>query len=156
RCVRAATAAAAIAMALLPVSASGQGLSGSAQAAAAQAAAQPAPTGPVRRLSVDEAVKLALEQNLGIRIQRIDPQSQDVTMAQARSGWAPTLTTAFNRQSQTLQSTNAFSGSGSNILNSTFSNQVGMTQTLPWGGQYTATWNSARLTTTNFSTNYQP
>src|SRR4029077_10303074 len=37
--------------------------------AAAQAAAQPA-TGPVRRVSLDDAVRLGLEQNLGIRIQR--------------------------------------------------------------------------------------
>jgi hypothetical protein len=60
------------------------------QNAAAQTAAQP-PTESVRRLSIDEAVALALEQNLGIRIQRIDPQIQDVGIAQARSFWAPSL-----------------------------------------------------------------
>ena len=32
----------------------------------------------IKPLSMEEAVKLALEQNLGIRIQRIDPQIQDV------------------------------------------------------------------------------
>ena len=31
----------------------------------------------MRRISIDEAVKLAMEQNLGIRIQRFDPQIQD-------------------------------------------------------------------------------
>src|SRR5262245_50203855 len=81
------------------------------QAVVQAAAAQPA-TGSVRRLSMDDAVTSALEQNLGIRIQRIDPQIQDIGIAQARAFWAPNLSTSFNRTSQTQQSTNAFSGSG--------------------------------------------
>ncbi len=82
------------------VSAFGQSsssLSTSLQAAAAQAATQPA-SESVRRLSIDDAVKLALEQNLGIRIQRIDPQIQDVGIAQARAFWAPSLSTNFSKQ----------------------------------------------------------
>src|SRR5437868_1918472 len=61
---------------------------------AAQAVAAQAPPESVRRLSIDEAVKLAVEQNLGIRIQRFDPQISDVGIAQARAFWAPNLTTA--------------------------------------------------------------
>jgi outer membrane protein len=134
----------------------GQSLTAAAQSAIAQTPAQPENTGPVRRLSMDDAVKSGLEQNLGIRIQRVDPQIQDLGVAQARANWAPTLTTAFNRNSQTQQPTNAFSGSGSNILNSTFSNQVAVSQVLPFGASYSAAWNSARLTTNSLSTNFQP
>src|SRR5213593_3022202 len=83
------------------------------QHATAQAAAQPQPeNGSLRRLSIDEAVTLAMEQNLGIRIQRYDPQISDTGVAQARSFWAPNLTTSFDRNSQTQQSTNVFTGSG--------------------------------------------
>jgi outer membrane protein TolC len=153
-------AAAAAAIVLTSVSASGQtgqsSLTASAGAALAQTASQAEPTGPVRRLSIDDAVRSGLEQNLGIRIQRLDPQIEDLAVAQARSQWAPTLTTQFNRNSQTQQPTSAFSGSGQNILNSTFSNQVGVQQTLPFGASYIANWNSARLTTTSLSTNFQP
>src|SRR5581483_4762226 len=81
-------------MAVTSVSASGQtgqSLSAAVQSAAAQVAGQPESNGPVRRVSVDEAVRLALEQNLGIRIQRIDPQIQDLGIAQAKSFWAPNL-----------------------------------------------------------------
>jgi outer membrane protein len=130
-------------------------LAAAVQAAAQNAAAQPA-TGPVRRLSMDDAVQLALEQNLGIRIQRIDPQIQDVGVAAAKAFWTPNLTTSFNRVSQTLQSTNAFSGSGSSILNGVFSNQVGVNQTLPWGGSYQVTWDNRRITTTNLSSTFSP
>ena len=77
--------------------------------AAAQAAAQQ-PTETVKRLSMDDAVRSALEQNLGIRIQRIDPQISDVGVMQARSFWAPNLSTSLSRQLQTQQPTSALSG----------------------------------------------
>jgi outer membrane protein len=125
------------------------------QQASAQAAAQPQ-TESVRRLSIDEAVTLALEQNLGIRIQRFDPQIQDTSVAQARAFWAPNLTTSFNRNSQTLQSTNTFTGSGASILNQSFFNQVILNQTLRTGAQYSATWTNSRTSTTNLSEFFVP
>jgi outer membrane protein len=125
------------------------------QQASAQAAAQPQAES-VRRLSIDEAVTMAMEQNLGIRIQRFDPQIQDTSVAQARSFWAPNLTTSFNRNSQTLQSTNTFTGSGASTLNQSFFNQVIFNQTLPTGAQYSATWSNARTTTTNLSEIFVP
>src|SRR5262249_45026010 len=68
------SAAVVTALVALPASAFAQtapsAFSTAAQAAVAQVAAQPDTTGPVRPLSIDEAAKLALEQNLGIRIQR--------------------------------------------------------------------------------------
>src|SRR5688572_28686807 len=41
-------------------------------------AQQPADGRPVRRLTADEAVKLAIENNLGIQISRLDPQIEDL------------------------------------------------------------------------------
>jgi len=138
------------------VSAFGQiDISSSLQAAAAQSAAQPAAES-VRRLSIDEAVKLALEQNLGIRIQRIDPQISDVGVAQARSFWAPALQTNFSKNSQTQQPTSSLAGGATNILNSNINTAVGVNQTLPWGAQYSATWNSSRFTTTNQFQSFSP
>jgi HAE1 family hydrophobic/amphiphilic exporter-1 len=125
------------------------------QQASAQAAAQPQAES-VRRLSIDEAVAMAMEQNLGIRIQRFDPQIQDTSVAQARAFWAPNLTTSFNRNSQTLQSTNTFTGSGASTLNQSFFNQVIFNQTLRTGAQYSATWSNARTTTTNLSEIFVP
>src|SRR4029077_10639109 len=112
------------------VSASGQGQPGqvslglAVQAAAQNAALQPGET--VRRLSIDEAVKLAMEQNLGIKIQQFDPQIQDTGISLARSAWRPNLTSGISRNSQTQQSTNAFSGSGSSIVNGTVGGQLGI------------------------------
>src|SRR5262245_33797957 len=58
----------------------------------------------VRRMSIDDAVRLALEQNLGIRIQRIDPQIQDTNVALARSFWAPSVSSNLSRNSQSQRS----------------------------------------------------
>jgi outer membrane protein len=138
------------------VSAFGQSpFTASLQAAVAQTANQP-PAESVRRLSIDEAVKLALEQNLGIRIQRIDPQIQDVGIAQARSFWAPNLQTNFSKNSQTQQPTSSLAGGATNILNSNINTALGVNQTLPWGAQYAATWNSSRFTTTNQFQSFSP
>ena len=52
----------------------------------------------VRRLSVDEAVKLALEQNLGIQIERLNPQIQDIAIAQARSSGRRHFTSTLTQQ----------------------------------------------------------
>lgn len=127
-----------------------------AQIPASPAPGQPADTGAVRRLSVDDAVKLALEQNLGIQIQRIDPQIQDVGVAQARSFWAPQLSTAFSRNSQTQQATSALAGSSTSVLNGNTDTQVGMNQLLPWGGSYSALFDNSRLTTTNLFSSFSP
>src|SRR2546422_10173348 len=78
-------------------------LEGVIRAAAGQAAAQPQET--TRRLSIDEAVKLGREQNLGIQIQRLDPQNSDIGTAQAKSLWTPQLSSNFSRQSQSQTAT---------------------------------------------------
>jgi outer membrane protein len=164
--VRIAAIATAIAS-LLPLSVFGQtehrlsqpalsqpSLAAAVEAQAAQAAA--APAGPVRRISIDDAVKLALEQNLGIQIQRMDPQIQDLSIAQAKSFWAPSVSSTIAKNNQTQAVTSALSGGHTSVLNSQFSGSVGLSQTLPWGGAYTASWNSARLSSTNIFSNFSP
>ncbi len=111
---------------------------------------------PVRRLSVDDAVKLALEQNLGIQIQRLDPQIQDVGVAQARSFWAPNLSGNLAGNSQVQAVTSALSGGANSIDNGTFSSGVGLNQVLPWGAAYSTNWGSSRYTTNNLFSSFSP
>lgn len=145
----------AVAFALIPLHATAQTtpapsiqIPGSASAAAAAET--------VRRVSLDDVVKLALEQNLGIQIQRIDPQIQDVGIAQAKSLWAPNFTTTVARNSTDQPVTSIFSGGQTSVVNGQLSSGVGLNEQLPWGGAYSAGWNSARLTTTNVFNNFSP
>jgi len=153
RRARICTAAAAIVC--MSVSAFGQSgqpsLSNALQAAARTTAMQPSTS--VRRLSIDDATRLALEQNLGIRIQRVDPQIQDVGVWQARSFWAPNFTTSFNKNSNSQPAQSAILPS---FQNGTLSSGVGLTEVLPWGGSYSANWNNQRLTSTNILNNFSP
>ena len=113
-------------------------------------------SGTVRRLSIDDAVKLALEQNLGIQIDRLNPQIQDITVAQARTGWIPNLTSSLTNNSQNQPPTSALSGGQTKVTDSSFSTQLGLAQTLKTGANYSFAWNSARQTSTNLFTNFDP
>jgi outer membrane protein len=105
----------------------------------------PAPT--VRRITIEDAVKLALENNLGVQVARIDPQVQDYNIAQARANWAPVLLSSVSNNSATQLPSDVLSGGGSTINNERFSTALGVQQNLKWGTFYQANWNSARSTT---------
>ena len=64
-----------------------------------------ATTPPVVRLTLDEAVKFALDRNLDIAVQRLNPEIQDIAYASAQSVYHPALTSQLagaNRVSQLL------------------------------------------------------
>src|SRR5947207_3033886 len=88
--------------------------------AAAQSAAQQ-PTETVKRLSMDDAVRSALEQNLGIRIQQIDPQISDIGVMQARSFWTPQLSSTLGRNSSSFPATSILTGTAASLNTGQFS-----------------------------------
>jgi outer membrane protein TolC len=120
------------------------------------AAAAPAQTTETRRLTIEDAVRLALENNLGIRVARIDPQIEDLGVAQARAAWFPTLTTTLQSASTDSPSNSFLSGADTKISDARFNTNVGLQQTLPWGGRYDVGWDSSRSTTTNLFSNFSP
>ena len=113
----------------------------------------------VRHLSVDEAVTLALEQNLDLRVERLNPQIQDLSIAEARSVYAPTLSTSFISDNQNNPTNSFLSGGGgaSNILFQQLQDTVEVVQELPWaGGRYSASWDGTHSTTTSIFTAVDP
>jgi outer membrane protein TolC len=114
------------------------------------------PAAAVRRLSVDEAVRLAVGQNLGIRIERLNPEIQDVAIAQSRGAWVPSLMSSLNRTSTATAPTNPFAGGLNKITDARFETLLGVTQLLPTGGDYTVSWNSSRVSSSNFFQTFNP
>jgi outer membrane protein len=100
--------------------------------------------GPVRRLSMDDAVALALEQNLNLQVQRLDPQVQDLSLAQVRTAWTPTFNTTVVNSSSTSPITNVFAGAANQLTNQNFRANFGVSQLVPWGGNYSVSWNNSR------------
>ncbi len=112
---------------------------------------------PVQRLTVDDAVRLALENNLGIQIVRFSPQIQDLAVALARSAWIPTFTSTLQGASTDTPNTSFLSGSqGNKTTDRRLTDNVGVTQFTPWGGSYNVGWDSSRATTTNLFSNFSP
>jgi HAE1 family hydrophobic/amphiphilic exporter-1 len=122
------------------------------------AAAQP-PDVPVRRLTLDEAVRLALDNNLGIQIARYNPQVQDLSVALARSAWTPNFTTVVQGASTATPNSGFLSGATTGASKTTTGrmlSNVGVLQQTPWGGSYSVGWDSVRSTTTNVFSSFSP
>jgi outer membrane protein len=103
-----------------------------------------AQAGRVRRLSMDDAVQLALEQNLNLQVQRLDPQVQDLNVAQVRTAWTPTFNSTVANTSSTSPITNVFAGAANQLTNQNFRANFGVSQLLPWGANYGVSWNNSR------------
>ena len=103
-------------------------------------------SGPVLKLSLDDTVTRALEFNLDVQVQRINPRLQDLAVQGAQAVWNPNLTndTRFNSFSDVPSDILL----GSSITSRTFSTTSGIQQALPWyGTEYNVGWVNDRRTT---------
>jgi len=116
----------------------------------------PAAQGEVVRLTRDDAVRQAIENNPSLAASRFDPAISAERVAAARSAFIPTLSTALQRNSQSTPSSNLFSGDSA--LDTQFwSGGATVGQLLRWGGgTYDVSFNSARTTTNNPLTTFTP
>lgn len=151
-------ASAALALALC-LSASGQDLFASEQAQQQPAtplapvpAVQPAAVGPSLAVTADEAVRMALQNNLGLEAERLGPQISAFGVAQARAAYAPNLFSTMTRSSSAAPPSNFLIGTGSVITDTAIRSNSGVRQFVPWGGgAYSVSFNASRSTTTGFS-----
>jgi outer membrane protein len=121
------------------VSASAFGQSG--QSAPAQAGPK---SGSVSRISIDDAVRLALEQNLSLQVQRIDPQIQQLNIDLIKTNWTPVVSGTVTNASSTSPVSSFFSGATNALVNDRFGASAQADQLLPWGANYNVTWNNVR------------
>jgi outer membrane protein len=116
----------------------------------------PAPTGPTRSLSIDEAVRLALQQNLGIQIERLNPQLQDYTIAQALSNYTPVFGGGVNWRNQDQPPSSFLSGGETTITDDSYGFQTQYAQLFPWGTDAVVSFDSSRSTTNNVFNTFNP
>src|SRR5918993_5775364 len=116
---------------------------------------------PLRRMSIDDAVATALEQNLDLQVQRINPQLQDLTTAQFRAAYTPNFVSTVSTGDQTRQSTSFFTGgglaAGAGVTSGTSLFNFGVNSLSNWyGASYDVRWNNNRLTTNNPLESFNP
>ena len=113
-----------------------------------------APAAPLT-LTVDEAVKLALENNLDLKTDRLDPQIGDTRVAAASSLFKPTISSAVNRNNQ-LQPPSSLLFPTSTRTDVVTTN-VGLNQRLPWfGTSYNVAWDTSNTDSNSFLNSFNP
>ena len=116
-------------------------------------------TRPVVRLTLDEAVKAALDKNLDIAVQRLNPEISDIAYASIASVYHPSLTSTVGPQSSAILPTSQTlqSADGSVPNTQTMTVNGGVAQNIPWGGgAFTASLSNFRRSTTINNSLYNP
>jgi len=120
------------------------------------AATTPAP-GPVRRMSIDDAVATAIEQNLDLQVQRYNPQLQDLTTDQFKAAYTPNFVSTLSTSDSTQPSTSVLSGAATGITSGNSLANFGVSSLTSWyGGSYDVRWNNGRNTTNNQFSTFNP
>jgi HAE1 family hydrophobic/amphiphilic exporter-1 len=122
----------------------------------AQRQGGPAATTPATlRLTVDEAVRMALDQNIDLRADRFDPQISDTRVAAAYGVFKPTIVTSLNSNNQ-LQPPSSFlipTATKTDVVSS----NAGLSQRLPWfGTTYNLSWTTTHTDSNSFLNSYNP
>ena len=139
-----------------------QALQAALQAPRQAPGALPPPTsaGPRVALTVDEALKMALDHNLDISVQRVNQQTYDINLASLRAVYVPTLSTTVSTQTNVTQPTSTTAGlppGSTTISASTNTFNGSLTQQVPWhGGSFLVNMNNNRQTTTSLSATVNP
>jgi outer membrane protein TolC len=107
-------------------------------------------------LTVDEAVARALERNLDIAVERINPQTFDYSLAAIYGNYQPVVNSTLLRSYVVQLPTSQLIG-GQKVENQSGSANLGGTWNLPWyGGSLALGWNNRRQESTNLFTTYSP
>jgi outer membrane protein len=117
----------------------------------------PAPSpGATVDLTLDEATARALERNLDIAVERLNPQTFDLNIARLRAAYRPLATSTIGQLSRVQPPTSTLNG-GSIVDNTTTTYNSGLSQQVPWGGGAVAfQFNNNKQVTSNNLVNYNP
>jgi len=124
-------------------------------AAPAFAQAPQTPPATTLRLSVDEAVSMALDHNIDLNVDRLDPQISDTRVAAANGAFKPTLGSSFNSNNQ-LQPPSSFLIPTATRTDA-MTESIGVGQRLSrFGTQYSLSWNAVHTNSNSFLNSYNP
>lgn len=126
--------------------------------AQAQSLVPPAQTDtrPALQLTVDAAVRRAIENNPDLAVVRLATQAEGARVSEALGAYAPVFSTALGHSSNVVPPSNFLLGDRGVDTNDTFSS-TGVRQRLRRGaGTWNVSWDTARTTTSSPITSFQP
>src|SRR5262245_8217241 len=124
----------------------------------APAASDSAPrqAGQTLVLTLDDAVRRAIEHNPDLAVVRLDMDADAARVVGARSAFEPVLSALVGRSASTVAPSNFLVGNGGIDSNELFSS-AGVRQRLRWGGgTWNVSWDASRLSTNNSLTAFDP
>jgi outer membrane protein len=112
--------------------------------------------GPNVELSLDDATARALERNLDIAVERLNPQLLEYNLARLRASYRPTATSTIGHRAVVQPPTNQLNG-GLIVQNDSSTYNGGLAQALPWGGgDFAFQFNNLKQVTNNLFANFNP
>ena len=133
------------------LSARGQQTAGQSPAPAAAA-----PQGPALPLSMEQAVAMGLESNLGLKSERLEVDVASEGIAGARAAFLPQLFSSFGRTSSESVP-QSFTEGSSDISSRRMNASATLSQNLRWyGGAYSATWSNDRTSQVGGNSSFNP
>jgi outer membrane protein len=116
----------------------------------------PPPPGAQVDLTLQEATTRALERNLELAVERLNPQTFDLNIARIQAAYRPTATSQFGQRAVVQPPTNQLNG-GNIVQNDTTTYNAGIAQSLPWGGgNFLFQFNNNKQVTSNIFANFNP
>jgi outer membrane protein TolC len=107
-------------------------------------------------LSLEEATARALEQNLDIAVERLNPQTFDLQIARLLAAYHPTATSNIGHRAVVNPPTSQLNG-GNVVQNDTSTYNAGVSQALRWGGgNVSVQFNNNKQVTSNIFANFNP
>jgi len=125
--------------------------------AAAQAAAAPDDRDrPAVSLTLDEAVRRAIDKNPDLAIVRLDTEVEAARVGESRGAFTPVFSTVLGRSNTATPPVNLLLGDRGVTVGDYFSS-TGVRQRVPWGaGTWSLSWNSSRTTTDAAISSFDP
>jgi outer membrane protein TolC len=123
--------------------------------AASAHAQSPARTPATLRLTVDDAVKMALDNNVDLAADRLDPQISDTRVAAAANVFRPTFNAGLNSSNQLLPPSNFLTPVAQE--NDVNTSNAGLSQKLPkYGTTYNLGWTWTHTNSNSILNSYNP
>jgi outer membrane protein len=115
----------------------------------------PAPERPVMDLTLDDAVKRALESNTDIAVAKYNPEFSAEDVRAAKGYYDPFLSSTVSKTSSDTPAQNAFTG-GTKVTNKTWVWNFGVVQAIPTGAVFSLGFNNNKQDTNSVFTTFNP
>jgi outer membrane protein TolC len=116
-----------------------------------------APQGPTVSITMEDAVKMALESNLGLTADKLGPEIQAQLLSAAKAYYNPLFTTTLSRFDQVQAPNNPFDATATSVSTKTNRFSTGIAQNMRWyGGTYQVTFGGNRTENSSAGNPFNP